>query len=111
MAERIVGTISTGRVVPMLQRIEDEESRFQRTPASISRRSTRPLTCCTRASRNRPIMPGGRWNWSRWPSTRTAMSSSGNPTRILWSAPSGDGDEEAAWRARLWRKGWECDTQ
>lgn len=28
MAERIVGTISTGRVVPMLQRIEDEESGF-----------------------------------------------------------------------------------
>lgn len=28
MAERIVSTISTGRIVPMLQRIEDEDSGF-----------------------------------------------------------------------------------
>lgn len=28
MSEKLVGTISTGRVVPMLQRIEDEESGF-----------------------------------------------------------------------------------
>lgn len=28
MGRRVVGTVSTGRVVPMLQRIEDEESGF-----------------------------------------------------------------------------------
>lgn len=28
MKERLVGTISTGRIVPMLQRIEDEDSGF-----------------------------------------------------------------------------------